>query len=69
MERRARENVILEYGLSRGKLGKENVCPLVKRGVNIPSDLQGVGRIEMDSSSEWKKQLTKELKAGKLIAA
>lgn len=67
VEHHARQNVILEYGLSRGKLGKENVCLLIKGNVHIPSDLQGVGRIEMNRSSEWKKQLTKELKAVKLI--
>lgn len=58
---RARQNVILEYGLSRGKLGRENVCLLYKGDVEIPTDILGVNYIEMDRKGKWKRMLVQDL--------
>ena len=60
---RARQNVILELGFFLGKLGRKRVCPLVKGGVEIPSDYDGVVYIEMDEAEGWKTKLIRELKA------
>lgn len=60
---RARQNVILELGYFIGKLGRNRVCPLYTKGVELPSDLYGLLYIEADSSDNWKIKLAKELKA------
>lgn len=67
IEHHARQNVVLEYGLCRGKLGGKNVCLVIKGDVDKPSDLNGVGHIDLENS-EWRKRLTSELKSAKLIA-
>ncbi len=41
-ERRARPNVIFEFGYFVGKLGRERVCCIYKEGVELPSDLTGL---------------------------
>ena len=53
---RARQNVIFELGFFLGKLGRKRVCPLVKGGVEIPSDYDGVVYIEMDDAGGWQNQ-------------
>jgi len=58
---RARQNVIFELGYFVGKLERKNVCVLYK-GVEIPSDFEGVVRIEMDTAGAWHMQLAKEIK-------
>ncbi len=40
-QRRARQNVIFEWGFFTAKLGRKNVCVLNK-GVEVPSDLAGL---------------------------
>lgn len=60
---RARQNVILELGYFIGKLGRNRVCPLYTKGVELPSDLYGLLYLEIDSSEYWKINLAKELKA------
>lgn len=60
---RARQNVILELGYFIGKLGRNKVCPLYTKGVELPSDLYGLLYLEIDSSEYWKISLAKELKA------
>jgi predicted nucleotide-binding protein len=60
---RARQNVILELGYFIGKLGRNRVCPLYAKGVELPSDLYGLLYLEIDSSEYWKISLAKELKA------
>jgi predicted nucleotide-binding protein len=39
---RARQNVVFELGYFLGILGRENVCCLYKRGLQIPSDINGL---------------------------
>ncbi len=60
---RARQNVILEMGYFIGRLGRERVCPLYTKGVELPSDLYGLLYTEIDSSEDWKIKMAKELKA------
>lgn len=60
---RTRQNVILEMGYFIGKLGRERVCPLYTKGVELPSDLYGLLYTEIDSSENWKIKMAKELKA------
>ena len=57
---RARQNVVLETGYFMGKLGRDHVVILADEGIEIPSDLSGV---VYTSTSNWKIDLLKELKA------
>lgn len=57
---RARQNVVLETGYFMGKLGRDHVVILADDGIEIPSDLSGV---VYTSTSNWKVDLLKELKA------
>lgn len=60
---RARQNVIFELGYFAGRLGRERVCILTVPGVEIPSDIFGLGYVAFDASSDgWKIGLVKELK-------
>lgn len=59
----ARPNVIFELGWFYGRLARERVCILFKKGTRIHSDLEGIMRIEFDESVEEKvMELEKELK-------
>lgn len=58
---RARQNVILELGFFLGQLGRDRVCVLYGKGVEMPSDYDGVVYIPLDG--DWKVQLAKEIKA------
>ena len=60
---RARQNVIFEHGYLIGKIGRENVCALVKGNIETPTDISGVVYINMDESEAWKYQVAKEMKA------
>jgi predicted nucleotide-binding protein len=60
---RARQNVILELGFFLGKLGRDNVCALYERGVEIPSDFHGVLFIEADNAGAWRLNVAREIKA------
>lgn len=66
LKKRARQNVIMELGYFIGKLGRTHVCALHKKGVELPSDYQGVLYIEMDGSSAWKAKLAQELVQSKV---
>ncbi|WP_298307966.1 nucleotide-binding protein [Flavobacterium sp.] len=63
---RARQNVILELGYFLGKLGRNNVCALIKGDLERPSDYDGVVYVNVDQYDGWKLLLTKELKQAKL---
>jgi predicted nucleotide-binding protein len=60
---RARQNVVLELGYFIGKLGRNRVCPLYTKGVELPSDLYGLLYVEIDPNEYWKINIAKELKA------
>jgi predicted nucleotide-binding protein len=61
LNKRARQNVILELGYFMGRLGRTRVCALHRGGIELPSDYQGVIYIEMDAAGAWKRQLAQEL--------
>jgi predicted nucleotide-binding protein len=60
---RARQNVVLELGYFLGKLKRNRVCALYKKGVEIPSDMSGVLYVELDSAGGWTIKLAQELSA------
>lgn len=60
---RARQNVIFEHGYLMAKLGRENVCSLVKGDIETPNDISGVVYVPLDEYGAWKNEVTKELKA------
>jgi len=60
---RARQNVIFEAGYFIGRLGRQNVVLLYKPGVELPSDVQGVIYIEMDTAGAWRLELLAEIEA------
>ncbi|HFG0472350.1 TIR domain-containing protein [Flavobacterium psychrophilum] len=57
---RARQNVIFEHGFLIGKIGRKNVCALVKGNIEKPNDISGVVYISVED--EWKLNLAKELR-------
>lgn len=59
LKKRARQNVVLEHGWLMSKLSRKFVAAIVEDGVEFPGDLSGVVRI---SASDWKYDLSKELK-------
>ena len=59
---RARQNVVFEHGYLIGKLGRRNVCAIVKGDVDTPGDISGVVYTPMDSNGAWKMQLGKNMK-------
>lgn len=56
---RARQNVILEVGYFMGVLGRDRVSVLFRAPLELPSDLSGLGYIEMDG--DWRYRLAHEL--------
>lgn len=66
LNRRARQNVVLELGYFLGKLGRARVCALLERGIEVPSDYSGVAFVELDTAGAWRLHLAKELRAAGL---
>jgi len=62
MKFRARQNVIFELGYFMGKLGRKNVCALLKGDIERPSDYDGIIYIALDPNGGWKMLLAKEMK-------
>lgn len=63
LRKRARQNVLIELGYFVGKLGRDRVCPLYAKDVEIPSDFDGVLYVPLNEYGSWKIELVKELKA------
>ena len=59
---RARQNVVFEHGYLIAKLGRKNVCALVKGEVETPGDISGVVYTKMDSEGAWKTRLGKNMR-------
>ena len=64
LNKRARQNVIFEWGFFVAKLGRRRACALVAEGVEIPSDMDGIVYVPLDQYGAWKMLLARELKAG-----
>jgi predicted nucleotide-binding protein len=60
---RARQNVVFEHGYLMAKLGRENVCSLVKGDIETPNDISGVVYVDLDMLGAWKVEVKKELVA------
>lgn len=63
LKNRARQNVVFEHGYLMAKLGRENVCALVKGEIETPNDISGVVYVGFDQQGAWKLEVAKELKA------
>ena len=61
IERRARQNVVLELGYFLAKLGRRKVVALHEAGLVLPSDFSGVLYIPYDDRGAWRGELLKEL--------
>lgn len=67
LQYRARQNVIFELGFFYGKLGRSNVCCLLKQSVEKPSDLDGIAYIPFNESiDEIEYVILKELRESNL---
>ena len=53
---------MFEHGYLIGKIGRQNVCALVKGNIEKPNDISGVVYINMDSYGAWKTDLIKEMR-------
>lgn len=62
-KQRARQNVVFEHGYLMAKLGRENVCALVKGEIEKPNDISGVVYVDIDIAGAWKTEVAKELKS------
>jgi predicted nucleotide-binding protein len=60
---RARQNVVFEHGYLIGKIGRRNVCALVKGNVETPTDISGVVYIPMDDAGAWHIAIARELRS------
>lgn len=63
LQARARQNVILELGYFVGKLSRAHVCALYRGPLELPSDILGVGYVQLDDAGSWRFSLAKELRA------
>lgn len=63
LKARARQNVVFEHGYLIGKIGRKNVCALVKGNIETPNDISGVVYVNMDDADAWHMQIAKELKS------
>lgn len=59
LKARARQNVVFEHGYLIGKLGRENVVPLVAGAIELPNDISGMVYI---SDKDWQVDIAKEMK-------
>ncbi|MDM1036286.1 nucleotide-binding protein [Myroides odoratimimus] len=62
LKSRARQNVVFEHGYLIGKIGRNNVCALVKDQIEIPNDISGVVYIPLDFHKAWQVTIAKELR-------
>lgn len=62
LKSRARQNVVFEHGFLIGKIGRNNVCALVKGDIETPNDISGVVYVSMDELDAWRYTIAKELK-------
>ena len=57
---RARQNVVFEHGYLIGKIGRENVCAIVKGKLEKPNDISGV--VYVSTNEEWRLSLAREMR-------
>lgn len=59
-KKRARQNVVFEFGYFVGKLGRKKVCVLIKDDVEKPSDIDGLVYLNY-KKGQWRNQIKMEL--------
>ena len=62
LKNRARQNVVFEHGFLIGKIGRQNVCALVKDDIETPNDISGVVYVKMDDDDAWHLKVARELR-------
>jgi predicted nucleotide-binding protein len=62
LKNRARQNVVFEHGYLIGKIGRKNVCALVKENVETPNDISGMVYVPMDPHHGWQLRIAREMK-------
>lgn len=68
MQPRARQNVLLEMGMVMAALGRKNMAILKKGNLEVPSDCDGIIRLEFnDDVADVKDQLAARLRTAGLI--
>src|SRR3954454_2608538 len=63
---RARQNVVLEFGLFASLLGRDKVCVITRGELELPSDMLGIVPIDYGEAGAWKTRLAQELRQAKL---
>lgn len=58
---RGRQNVVFELGFFIGLIGRSRVAVLYDDGVELPSDINGLAYIPLDSAGAWKGKLASEI--------
>jgi len=59
---RARQNVIFEHGYFIARLGRKNVCALLKGDMEQPSDISGIIYINFDENGAWQNKIAIEMR-------
>ena len=54
---------MFEHGYLIGKLGRGNVCALLKGDVEKPSDISGIAYVSFDDRGAWNTEVAKEMYA------
>ena len=67
LNKRARQNVILELGYFIGKLGRDKVAAVYVKDVELPSDFDGMLYVPYDRRSDWRSKLTREIKEAGIV--
>lgn len=67
LQSRARQNVVFEHGYLMGKIGRKNVCALVKEEVETPNDISGIVYVTMDQNDGWRMKVAKEMEGSGYI--
>jgi predicted nucleotide-binding protein len=60
---RARQGVVFQLGFLVGALTPSRVCVLYEHGVELPSNLDGLGYVRFDLVGAWQSKLLGELRA------
>ncbi len=63
LKSRARQNVVFEHGFLMGKIGRNNVCAVVKGCIETPNDISGIVYVDMDEKNRWEVDIAKEMKS------
>lgn len=67
LKMRARQNVLFECGYFIGKLDRGNVAILCDDNVEIPTDLEGLCYLKIDTWDSWRKDLAMEMSAAGIV--